>query len=94
MVVVGNYRNRAELRKQPRRHFRYTAKIFVNKATPLVGCSISDISHTGARLTLEHEQELPEAFTLLLTPNGDARRRCRVVWCDGLIVGVQFPEGD
>jgi PilZ domain len=94
MVAVGNYRNRAEVRKNPRQNFHYNTRIFIDKDQPPIACSISDISHSGARLTLKEEQELPEAFTLLLTPNGGARRHCRVVRCDGLIVGVQFPESD
>ncbi len=53
MVVVGNYRNRAELRKKPRRHFNYNAKILKDKDSPLCACSISDISDSGARLALE-----------------------------------------
>jgi hypothetical protein len=92
MVVVGNYRNRAELRKKPRRHFHYNARILLGKDTPLIICSISDISQTGARIALEGDEKLPDTFILLLTPNGDARRHCRVIWRDGLNVGVQFPE--
>jgi hypothetical protein len=74
--------------------FINNTRIFIDKEQPPIACSISDISHSGARLTLKDEQELPETFTLLLTPNGGARRHCRVVWRDGLIVGVQFPESD
>jgi hypothetical protein len=92
MVVTGNYRNRAELRKKPRRHFHYNARIFSDKDTPPITCSISDISQTGARIALESDEKLPDTFMLLLTPNGDARRHCRVIWRDGLSVGVEFPE--
>jgi hypothetical protein len=92
MVVTGNFRNRAELRKNPRRQFHYTARIMADKNTPLIACSISDISESGARLALEVDGELPDTFILLLTPNGGARRHCRVVWRDGTSVGVEFPE--
>jgi hypothetical protein len=92
MVVVGNYRNRAELRKKPRRHFHYNAQILMGKDAPPLACSISDISQTGARIALEREEKVPDTFMLLLTPNGDARRHCRVIWRDGLNLGVQFPE--
>ena len=91
MVVIGNFRNRAELRKKPRRQFHYTARIIVGKEAPPLPCSIADISETGARLVLERESELPEKFLLLLTASGDAHRHCRVVWRTGLIVGVAFP---
>jgi len=92
MVVVGNFRNRAELRKNPRRQFHYNARVLMDKDAPPVACSISDISETGARIALERDEKLPDTFILLLTPNGDARRHCRVIWRDGLNVGVQFPE--
>jgi methyl-accepting chemotaxis protein len=92
MVVIGNYRNHAELRKKPRRQFHYNAQILTDKETPLLACTISDISQTGARLALERDEKLPDTFTLLLTANGGARRYCRVIWRDGGTVGVQFIE--
>lgn len=91
MVIVANYRNGAELRKKPRRHFHYTAKIIVDDTAPPLPCAISDISELGARIVLEREVELPETFWLLLTANGQARRHCRTVWRTGLNLGVEFP---
>jgi len=92
MVVVGNYRNRAELRKKSRRQFHYNARIFIDKKTPPITCSIADISESGARLSLERDEELPEPFVLLLTASGGARRHCRVVWRTSLTLGVEFPD--
>ncbi len=92
MVVVGNYRNRAELRKKRRRQFHYNARILTDKNTPPIRCSISDISESRARLAIERDDELPETFMLLLTANGDARRHCRVVWRTSLTLDVEFPD--
>lgn len=92
MVVVGKFRNHAELRKKPRRQFHCNGRILVGKNTPLIACSISDISETGARIALESAGTLPDTFMLLLTPNGGTRRHCHVIWREGLFVGVQFPE--
>lgn len=92
MVVIGNFRNHAEMRKKPRRSFHYNAKILTDKDSPPIACAISDVSASGARLNLESDVELPAEFVLLLTPNGGARRHCRVIWRDGLLVGVKFPE--
>lgn len=92
MVVVGNFRNHAEMRKKARRSFHYNAKIMKDKDSAPLACAISDISESGARLSLESDVELPAEFILLLTSNGRARRHCRVVWRDGLTVGVKFPE--
>jgi len=92
MASVGNYRARAELRKQPRRQFHYQASVLVSKNGPPIACEIADISHTGARIVLANELELPDRFILMLNANGDARRVCRVVWRDGVTIGVEFPE--
>lgn len=92
MVAVGNFRSRAELRKKPRRHFHYNAKILKDKDGPPLACAISDISQSGARLDLQNDVELPDKFILLLTPNGEARRHCRLIWRDGLSLGVKFPD--
>ena len=91
MVVVGNFRNRAELRRKPRRNFHYNASVLLDGTSPPRPCAISDISETGARIMLESECELPERFILLLTPSGEARRHCRLVWRNGLSAGVEFP---
>jgi hypothetical protein len=91
MVVVGNFRNRAELRRKPRRQFHYSASVLLDGTSLPVACAISDISETGARIVLEAERELPERFILLLTSSGEARRHCRLVWRNGLAAGVEFP---
>jgi len=89
MVISGNYRNRAELRKRPRRQCHYTAKTVVDEGEPR-SCTISDISYTGARLVLEKDENPPDRFILLLSKSGGARRRCRLVWRTGMTVGVEF----
>ena len=90
MVVVGGFRTRAELRKKPRRQFHYGARILTDKKGPPRACAIADISESGARIVLEADAELPARFMLLLTAKGEARRKCRVVWRDGLTVGLEF----
>ena len=42
------------------------------------------------RLFVETDAELPNRFQLLLTGDGSARRRGRVVWRAGVTVGVEF----
>jgi methyl-accepting chemotaxis protein len=92
MVVVGNFRNHAELRRKPRRAFHYNARILTDRESPPITCSIADISETGARLSLELDSEVPDTFVLLLTPKGNPRRHCRLIWRDGLTLGVEFPQ--
>jgi PilZ domain len=91
MVAIGKFRNQAELRRKPRRNFHYNASVLLDGTSAPRPCAICDISETGARIMLDNEYELPERFILLLTPSGEARRHCRVVWRNGLSVGVEFP---
>jgi hypothetical protein len=92
MVMTGNYRSRAELRKKPRRPFHYPARILTDGTTPPQKCTVADVSQTGARIVLEADGELPDRFILLLSRNGAPRRRCRVIWRDGATVGVEFSD--
>jgi PilZ domain len=86
----ASFPNRAELRKHPRRHFDYSATIITDANAPSLSCKITDISHGGGRLELENGTELPDRFMLLLSNNGGAHRRCRVIWRTGATVGVEF----
>jgi hypothetical protein len=70
MVVIGNFRSRAELRKSPRRQMHYNAAIAIAGDNQPHLCRIVDISNTGARLQLEEDCELPYRFLLLLTKGG------------------------
>jgi hypothetical protein len=91
-MVAASKAPHTELRKRPRRQFHYTARVIADDNAKPIACCIADISELGARLRLAGEVELPETFWLLLTAKGTARRRCRTIWRDGLIVGVAFPE--
>ncbi len=92
MAAAERSRDGTELRRKPRRQFRYRAKILTSeKGTPRV-CSIIDISEIGARIVLARDEELPRRFLLLLSSQGGARRICRLVWRRGLTVGVEFPD--
>jgi hypothetical protein len=90
MAGVGATRQRKDLRKNVRRPFNYAVVILVDEKGSRRSCQISDISESGARLVLDADGDLPDRFVLLLTANGDAQRRCRVVWRRESDVGVAF----
>ena len=92
MGAIAGRRTGNELRKKPRRQFHYQAKILTSETGRPSACAIADISQTGARIVLAADEELPRQFLLLLSSQGSARRRCRLVWREGLTVGVEFPE--
>ncbi len=71
---------------------RYTAWVGLGEGSPLRGCIVSEVSETGARLDIEHPEDLPETFNLLLSGRGGIYRRCRIVWRSQGRVGVQFEK--
>ena len=42
------------------------------------------------RIPLALDAKLPSEFVLLLSAEGDARRRCRTLWRGGLELSVEF----
>ena len=90
MVVIGDFRQQAELRKRRRKALHYAAWILVGPSAEPRKCMLSDISDSGARLTGISQEGLPQEFLLLLSKEGGPRRRCRQVWRDGDRIGVEF----
>jgi hypothetical protein len=74
-------------RVRPSGRVSSTAKIIIGQKTPAVDCKIVDYSAGGACLQLASKIELPSRFELL---HGLSRKRCRMVWKNGLRVGVAF----
>lgn len=74
-----------EKRKHPRRELGLKAVVTWPRPVP---CTISDVSATGARLTTEFMDLLPDRFDLAL--NADIMRKCQVVWRRKNQVGVKF----
>jgi hypothetical protein len=78
-----------EKRQARRQPLRYTAWVAVT-AEQRLGCVVSDISDTGARIDVQDSATIPDHFVLLLSSNGAARRFCRVVWRKPTQMGVKF----
>jgi hypothetical protein len=74
-----------------RRPLRYAAWVaFDNEQTH--GCTLSDVSDSGARLEVDDSSAVPDHFLLWLSGNGAARRKCRVVWRTPRQIGVAFEK--
>ena len=76
-------------RKSRRRSVYYLARLELRPGKP-VGCILSDISDTGARIDVPYPDKVPERFLLWLTDSGNARRTCTVVWRKARQIGVKF----
>jgi hypothetical protein len=80
----------AEKRRNPRRTVTYPAYIDLGDGTPLRECSLRDASQEGALLAVADPNSLPDEFTLALSSDGAARRRCEIAWRNDGSIGVRF----
>jgi hypothetical protein len=53
-----------------------------------ITCSLADVSRSGARLSSEQPELIPDEFILVLRE--DLRRRCKVVVRSAISIGVVF----
>jgi hypothetical protein len=88
--------SKTEQRRSHRVEFEhgYPANMMAIDGTWRRGCTMMDVSDTGARLTVDTSIEglsLKEFF-LLLSSTGLAYRRCELTWVDGGTIGVSFKK--
>jgi hypothetical protein len=80
-----------ENRQWPRAEIRYMAWIEADDGLLMRDCIVRDISATGAKLGMVAfaPSAVPQEFTLLLSPDGQVRHRCRVAWRSDEKLGVK-----
>ena len=59
-------------------------------ALPSLSCTLVDVSETGARLVIDDTNDVPEEFTVVISHNRSAARKCRLIWRGSADVGVAF----
>ena len=69
-----------------------SAKIIVPRRSPVIHCTVQNITSGGACLKLANTYGIPENFELTFEL-GRTRRPCRVVWRTNDLLGVSF-EGE
>ena len=81
----------AEHRHKARQSLRYRAEIKLEGSDP-IACGLQDVSDAGACISVPAVDKIPDEFTLLLSHDGAAQRRCKVIWRkeDEHLVGVTF----
>ena len=80
-----------ENRKSRRRMVSVTALLLPNPAQGL-SCQLTDISESGARLSVEDPDAVPNRFLLWLSRKGKVYRACEVVWRSKRQIGVKFDK--
>jgi PilZ domain-containing protein len=75
-----------ERRAAPRMRMFKAGKIFLG--TRSVGCTVRNLSDTGACLEFDSAYGIPATFDFVLPER--CHRMCKVVWTNGGRMGVQF----
>jgi PilZ domain len=78
-----------ERRRLKRTRVSRNAKIIVPRRSPVIFCTVENITGAGACLKLASTFGLPETFDLTFE-HGRTRRCCRVVWRTEDKFGVAF----
>jgi hypothetical protein len=68
-----------------------SAKILVPRQSPVIHCTVQDVTGAGACLKLATTDGLPSTFELTFE-HGRTRRFCRVVWHGKDKLGVSFED--
>jgi hypothetical protein len=85
----GGEAKQGERRAVKRTHIGRNAKIIVPRPSPVIFCTVENITSGGACLKLASTFGVPETFELTFE-HGRTRRSCRVIWRTRDKVGVAF----
>ena len=80
-----------ERRDVKRTHIARSAKIIVPRNSPVIHCTVQDITSGGACLQLANTYGVPQTFELTFE-HGRTRRACRIIWRTHDKLGVAFEE--
>jgi hypothetical protein len=70
-----------------------SAKIIVPRRSPVIHCTVQNITSSGACLKVANTYGVPETFDLTFE-HGRTRRNCRVAWRTHDKLGVAFTEAE
>jgi hypothetical protein len=82
-----------ERRALKRTRVQRSAKIIVPRRSPVIHCTVQNLTGAGACLKLANTFGLPETFDLTFE-HGRTRRACRVIWRTNDKLGVAFEDAD
>jgi len=81
---------RLRLKRETRRRRHQSAWITLHGNQ--IECSLTNLSHGGARIVIAAATELPDRFALSLVPNIPDRKLCEVIWRHGKTIGIKFVD--
>ena len=89
MAVVVDEDKTKDRRRVQRTRVKRSAKIIVPRRSPVIHCTVQNITSGGACLKLANSYGVPDTFDLTFEC-GRTRRACRVVWRTADKLGVAF----
>jgi hypothetical protein len=92
LYVVGNTVAKLadeEARRAPRRRMLKAGTVAFNGGHSTTGCTVRDLSSTGARLRADGSVGIPDTFKLIIELDG-LEADCEVVWRKDSEVGARF----
>jgi hypothetical protein len=89
--MVADEDKNKERRKLQRTKVLRSAKIIVPCRSPVIHCTVQNITSGGACLKLANTYGVPQTFDLTFEC-GRTRRACRVVWRTNDQLGVEFQD--
>ncbi|HEX4040198.1 MAG TPA: PilZ domain-containing protein [Xanthobacteraceae bacterium] len=92
MRAIPNDDGPVDRREVGRTKVLRNAKIIVPARSPVIHCTVQNITSGGACLKVANTYGVPETFELTFE-HGRTRRACRVAWRTADMLGVAF-EGD
>jgi hypothetical protein len=78
-----------ERRRNPRWPCALKAHVRLNKRSPVLDCTVQDMSHRGARIAFPTVLALPRSFVLEI-PSLDLHVEAKRVWSQAECHGVMF----
>jgi hypothetical protein len=76
-------------RQQVRRRRHQSAWITLGDGTAKHKCQVTDVSQSGAKITVDTAVEIGSLLDIAFVPRA-AARRCEVVWRRGNTLGIRF----
>jgi hypothetical protein len=79
-----------EQRQFPRHRVDSPAWVDFGDGALMRRCTLWDVSENGARIVIEEPADVPTEFLLILSADGTARRRCRIIWRSDNQIGALY----
>ena len=78
-----------DVRKSARKTMKATGWLRLDSGFAVRQCRVIDISETGARIAVEQQQSVPNAFSFMLDRSRGGRA-ARIKWRKGAEIGLEF----